>query len=109
MTFVNKIYKSDQLLDLISSSMFQREKSFMTYWTAGYREIKNRFVWKNHLVCKNFTCGGKKVKYTRWGYQDPNNHKGIENCIQLRWTSSGFKWADQACSDKACVICQILK
>ena len=26
MTFVNKIYKSDQLLDLISSSMFQREQ-----------------------------------------------------------------------------------
>ena len=95
---------------LFSDKCLNKEKSFVTFWTAGIRKAGKGFRWQNHLEkCDQLSCPELDVEYTRWYKGDPNNHQGTENCIELRWSPSGFQWVDQKCFVKACVICELLK
>ncbi|KAJ1142391.1 hypothetical protein NDU88_008717 [Pleurodeles waltl] len=46
---------------------------------------------------------GEEIGYSNWASKEPNNEKGIEDCVEM--PSSG-KWNDRSCGDKRLVICE---
>ena len=92
-----------------SEGCLNKYGSFVTYWSAGIRRSCGKYVWQNHLEKRSDNiCTEDNVEYNRWTSMDPNNFGGKGNCIQLRWSPSGFIWVDQKCLDKACVICELI-
>uniref|UniRef100_A0A8C4SM36 C-type lectin domain-containing protein n=1 Tax=Erpetoichthys calabaricus TaxID=27687 RepID=A0A8C4SM36_ERPCA len=50
------------------------------------------------------------VSYTNWGPNEPNNHLGRENCVEMGITANGSSyWNDLNCDAMRDWICQIPK
>ncbi|XP_078499064.1 mannose-binding protein-like [Lissotriton helveticus] len=47
--------------------------------------------------------GGGQITYTKWHHGEPNNDKGLEDCVHLL---SNGKWNDASCSDTESIICE---
>lgn len=46
---------------------------------------------------------GEAIGYSNWGPKEPNDEKGIEDCVEM--FSSG-KWNDKSCGERRLVICE---
>ena len=109
MKFVYAICHPEYPRDLFSAKCLNKAKTFMAFWSGGFRRSGRGFVWYNHFdQCNKSSCEEMKLDYTRWHSGDPNNAGGNQNCIQLWRKSSGFYWVDQQCFAKSCVICEML-
>ena len=74
-----------------------------TFWTAGRRRCSNdSFVWmpsRGAIV---------DMPYTNWLKGEPNNHKGVEDCVHfLANDNKDFVWNDIACDQPDCFVCQV--
>ena len=56
---------------------------------------EGQFVWTD----------GSPWQYTNWMPNQPNNAKGIEDCVMLGETGWNGKWADQYCGQPGGYIC----
>ncbi|XP_069467145.1 pulmonary surfactant-associated protein D-like [Ambystoma mexicanum] len=46
---------------------------------------------------------GEEIVYNNWSPGEPNNEKGIENCVEMY---SNGEWNDKVCTEKRLVICE---
>lgn len=46
---------------------------------------------------------GGNIVYSNWQTGEPNNDKGIEDCVEVY--SSG-KWNDKSCGEKRLIVCE---
>ncbi|XP_048740971.1 low affinity immunoglobulin epsilon Fc receptor-like [Ostrea edulis] len=46
----------------------------------------------------------RKIAFTNWNDNEPNNHRGIEDCVE--WVSNG-KWNDAPCDVKRQFVCEM--
>uniref|UniRef100_A0A8C0J1A9 C-type lectin domain-containing protein n=1 Tax=Chelonoidis abingdonii TaxID=106734 RepID=A0A8C0J1A9_CHEAB len=46
---------------------------------------------------------GENIVYSNWQTGEPNNDKGIEDCVEVH--SSG-KWNDKSCGEKRLIVCE---
>ncbi|EMP28762.1 Pulmonary surfactant-associated protein D [Chelonia mydas] len=46
---------------------------------------------------------GENIVYSNWQTGEPNNDKGIEDCVEVY--SSG-KWNDKPCGEKRLIVCE---
>uniref|UniRef100_A0A674JXQ2 C-type lectin domain-containing protein n=1 Tax=Terrapene triunguis TaxID=2587831 RepID=A0A674JXQ2_9SAUR len=46
---------------------------------------------------------GENIVYSNWQTREPNNDKGIEDCVEVY--SSG-KWNDKSCGEKRLIVCE---
>ena len=49
---------------------------------------------------------GKKLTYTFWARNNPNNVKNQEHCLQIWRYSPEYQWNDESCSKKMGFICE---
>ncbi|ERL96123.1 lectin subunit alpha [Dendroctonus ponderosae] len=68
------------------------------YWTAAMRFGTNSFVW--------FTDGQPMV-YTNFEDGQPDNFKGMEECVEYVKTKNKYRWNDIPCGYKFGYICQM--
>lgn len=53
---------------------------------------------------------GTPVSHTNWGHNEPNNHGGRENCVEMVTTENGTSWwNDLNCDAHQDWICMIAK
>ena len=50
---------------------------------------KSRWLWVDQ----------SRPTYTHWYSGEPNNHGGIEDCVQMISRSTGFEWNDISCNN----------
>lgn len=48
---------------------------------------------------------GEAVSFSDWAHNQPDNHKGHEDCTHL-WKYTGYRWNDLPCNFKGGYICQ---
>lgn len=67
------------------------------FWTAGTcLSTEPVFYWMGH---------SKPITYSDWNRGEPNNSKGDEDCIELRYFE-GFTWNDVPCNRKLYTLCE---
>ena len=78
-----------------------KEGLFPVFWLGGMREIGS--------LTKFYHRGsdeGRRIYWFNWGWQEPNNQNGNENCLLLKWHARDLKMVDAGCNVVACVICE---
>ena len=69
--------------------------SFSDHYTGlNDRSLERGFTWSD----------GSPVTYLNWLPGEPNDHTGLENCIEMWPPTRG--WNDQACGDRRGYICK---
>ena len=66
-------------------------------WLGGRREPGNRDNW----VWSDGTPWG----YTNWGIGEPNDLRGVEDCVELGIRNIWY-WNDQPCRDLRTFVCK---
>ena len=62
-------------------------------WVGGERDIAD-FIW---------TGSGRRLEYTNWKNNEPNNSNGNEDCMEVR---ENGEWNDVACNYTIPYICE---
>jgi len=57
------------------------------------QSTEGTYVWVN----------GTEADYTNWGYGEPNDYGGGEDCVEMK---SNGEWNDQSCSTEFAFVCQ---
>ncbi|XP_048239843.1 perlucin-like [Haliotis rufescens] len=66
------------------------------YWLgATDMNVEGKWLWE----------GNKAMTYTNWDRNNPNNDKGVENCLGLR-KEFNYKWNDYQCHHRLNFICE---
>ncbi|XP_026880092.2 macrophage mannose receptor 1 [Electrophorus electricus] len=84
------------------------EEIFMAEYTKG------RTLWiglsENPLEGGYVWSDGSPVTHTNWGFGEPNNHGGRENCVEMVTTNNGSSyWNDVNCDAHQDWVCMIAK
>lgn len=66
-----------------------------SFWTSGTDLGDTVYYWLEN---------GKKVNFTEWAPNQPDNNYGSNHCIGL-WPKHTLKWAMYSCSEVARVMC----
>ena len=99
--FLVKIESSEEN-DFIKSKYLTEE--VVHYW-IGLSDIayEDNWMWSD---------GTWLTGYTNWGNDQPNNHDGNQDCVEIR--KGGYyghtydgQWQDQDCSDSQGYICEL--
>uniref|UniRef100_A0A4W4GDL9 C-type lectin domain-containing protein n=1 Tax=Electrophorus electricus TaxID=8005 RepID=A0A4W4GDL9_ELEEL len=77
------------------------------------RPSANSDVWTglNDLTVSGYVWSdGSPVTHTNWGFGEPNNHGGRENCVEMVTTNNGSSyWNDVNCDAHQDWVCMIAK
>ncbi|XP_051731653.1 galactose-specific lectin nattectin-like [Ctenopharyngodon idella] len=85
----NKV-ENDFLLSLLPSSSKQS-------WGGGHDgEKEGQWLWSD----------GTAYDYTNWCPGEPNNHRRVENCLEINWFSKSC-WNDVACTVSKSYVCSM--
>ena len=95
--------RSDGFAGFILAQCLKTSDHGLYVWVGGQRldplDKDSHFVWKTD---NSFT----RLIYTNWHPEEPNNHGGLESCINM-WPYEGNNtWNDQRCMSKSCFVCE---
>jgi len=101
---------------LISGSLYlsrcNKIPQFGLYiWTAGYRQSSQapHFTWQWPSARWQIQRGSRNtrmpVTFTFWHREQPDNQRGIENCVNI-WPNKNYRWNDQRCDSRFCFVCE---
>ncbi|KAK3792787.1 hypothetical protein RRG08_029335 [Elysia crispata] len=90
------------LIGVINGDPALRVAGQSGFYTSGSdRQYEGSFKWTD-------TGSGRSVSglYENWGYRQPNNVGGIQDCLLLEDAAEGFAWGDVDCDTAHPFICE---